>query len=412
MVLLILLILGSLFLTPATVLGQTINEFMAHPSTGNNEWVEFYNPNNIDLTAYWLDDDTSFTDDAGSSNKKVLSTLNTTNGSYPYLEFSSFLNNSGDYVVLFSNDGTIVDQYQYTSDPGIDVSIGRNPDGGTWTTLSSASKGSTNGGTSPSPSPSTSPSPSPTPNPSSTISSTPTPSSTSTSTSSFTISKIPSQIDSTETFNAFVNLSLSNKPNTTFYLKGAFKEQDKTNYFGLTKVNESWIRNNKSYSDHVKITTDSQGFWSGNLEIQPDILDSGYEGAGEYIFKVGRYTESGSLTWSNEVTIRINTQEIILEDSDNDILAISGTQNKKDPTKLSKKRNEENSLEKYIRIATPTAETTAPSNQQAVVKGERTNYLNWVGLFMTACGIGLFAYVYLRSKDLREAIFNLFRKRN
>lgn len=382
---------------------------MANPPTGANEWVELYNPtgSTISLSGWVLLDRANST--------KSLNDLGTiTPGGYVVYEYPSgdgWLNNTAtstnpETITLRDNTETTVDSFSYTANQNDGITMGRSPDGGSWIILALASKGSSNGN-----SPS-SPSPTPTPTAPSTTSPTPTPSSTSTSTSSFIISNIPSQIDSTETFNASVNLSLSSKPNATFYLKGAFKKQDKTNYFGLTKVNESWIRNNKSYSDHVKITTDSQGFWSGNLEIQPDILDSGYEGAGEYIFKVGRYTESGSLTWSNEVTIRINTQEIILEDSDNDILAISGTQNKKDPTKLSKKRNEENSLEKYIRIATPAAETTAPSNQQAVVKGERTNYLNWVGLFMTACGIGLFAYVYLRSKDLREAIFNLFRKRN
>ncbi|MDO8503384.1 MAG: hypothetical protein Q7S60_01710 [bacterium] len=46
-----------------------INEFLAHPTTGD-EWVEFYNPDNVDLSDYWLDDDLNFASDSGSSAKK------------------------------------------------------------------------------------------------------------------------------------------------------------------------------------------------------------------------------------------------------------------------------------------------------------------------------------------------------
>ncbi|MBU1032116.1 hypothetical protein KKE03_04335 [Patescibacteria group bacterium] len=239
----------------------------------------------------------------------------------------------------------------------------------------------------PTPSPTQTPTPTPTP----------TPSSTSTSTSSFTISNIPSTIDSTEVFNVSVNLSLSGKPNTVFYLKGAFKKQDGTNYFGLTKVGDFWIRNNKSYLDHYKITTDSNGSWSGNLEMQPDILDSGYEGAGEYIFKVGRYTEDRSLSWSNETTIKINAQEVILEDDDSDILGITGTQSKQDTTKSSKKEIEEYSLEKYIKVASPASQTKATTSSQVNVKNQKqTNLFIWLGLIFIFAGAGSIGYIYLK----------------
>lgn len=157
-----------------------INEFLANPTSPAKEWIEFYNPNNIDLSSYWLDDDTSFSDDSGSGVKKSLSSLNTSNSNYPYLEFSSFLNNDGDYVVLFSADGSIIDQYQYVSDPGKDVAVGRSPDGtGNWIILNSATSGGQNSLSS-TPTPTPTPTPSPTPEPTSTptSTSTPTPSST------------------------------------------------------------------------------------------------------------------------------------------------------------------------------------------------------------------------------------------
>ena len=134
-----------------------INEFSAHPSSGNKEWVEFYNPDNINLSNYFIDDDVDFNSDSGSSAKKSLSAFDNSTSPYATLEFGSFFNNSGDYVVLFAPDGIIVDQYQYTDDPQADISIGRSPDGsGDFTILSSQTRGFQN--SNPQPSPSSSPS--------------------------------------------------------------------------------------------------------------------------------------------------------------------------------------------------------------------------------------------------------------
>ncbi len=125
--------------------GIVINEILVHPSVGGDEWVEVYNPNNTDLTTYFIDDDTNFADDIGSS-KKQLTTIS--NGTYSvFILSSSMFNNSGDFVVLFDPNGDIVDQYQYTDDPGADVAIGRTPDAsGELKTLESATQGSTNSG--------------------------------------------------------------------------------------------------------------------------------------------------------------------------------------------------------------------------------------------------------------------------
>jgi hypothetical protein len=124
----------------------TINEVFVHPSSGTKEWVEFFNPDGVDLANYWIDDDTSFTDDAGGSSKKSLASLaQGKDASHPYIETSSMFNNSGDFVVLFDSNGNVVDQYQYTSDPGSDVPIGRSPDGsGDFHVLASATQGDSN----------------------------------------------------------------------------------------------------------------------------------------------------------------------------------------------------------------------------------------------------------------------------
>jgi hypothetical protein len=100
------------------------------------------------------------------------------------------------------------------------------------------------------------------------------------------------------------------QPNTDYFLKTAFFKEGKTNYFGKTKVEERWIKNNGTYSDQYKITTNSEGNWYGNIEIQIDTEDSGFEQSGSYLLKIGRYNSSGSgPTWSNFLSVTIQAEK-------------------------------------------------------------------------------------------------------
>ena len=115
-------------------------------------------------------DDIDFVSDSGNSSKKQLtaSNLNVSNPTLPYATLSSSMFNdtcgsSCDYVALFSPDGSIADQFQYTSEmiEQEGKTIGRSPDGSdAFTVLSSQTKGSQN----------SIPQPSPTPTPQSTTS--------------------------------------------------------------------------------------------------------------------------------------------------------------------------------------------------------------------------------------------------
>src|SRR5260221_2407173 len=141
-----------------------INEFLPHPSSGNKEWVELYVPDSRDLTGYWIDDDTDFTNDSGNSAKKQITTvIHGSDTNHVVFELSSSMfNNDGDTVVLFAPDGTLLDDYAYTRDPGFDVSIGRTPDGnGSFQVLALATKGNPNS----SPQPTDTPTPEPTERP-------------------------------------------------------------------------------------------------------------------------------------------------------------------------------------------------------------------------------------------------------
>ena len=164
-----------LFVFTSTVSAQVeINEFVPDASP---EWVEFFNASDSAeyIKAYYIDDDTDFLNDSGNSPKKLLTGLDISNFQYPFINLSSFLNNTGDSVVLFSPGGVIVNQYSYSSNPGDGVSIGRSPDHtGNFTILSSTTKGNEN--SAPLVLPTETPSPTPSSTPTSTATPTKTPS--------------------------------------------------------------------------------------------------------------------------------------------------------------------------------------------------------------------------------------------
>jgi outer membrane biosynthesis protein TonB len=102
------------------------------------------------------------------------------------------LNNSGDFVVLFSPEGVIVDQYQYNQDPGVDISIGRSPDKtGDFKLLQSLTKGDANSDPIPTPTPTPTPQPTATPTPGPTSTPAPAPTSTPTPTPKPTATPTP-----------------------------------------------------------------------------------------------------------------------------------------------------------------------------------------------------------------------------
>lgn len=253
---------------------------------------------------------------------------------------------------------------------------------------------------SPTTSPQTSSNPSPNPSPSTQ----PSPSSSS-STSSFIISDIPTQINSDQSFSAKINLSLPNNPNTKFYLKGAFKKSDGSNYFGYTLVSSSWIKNGSSYSQQFPITTDSSGNWIGNIDFKVDDEDSGFTGSGSYIFKVGRYSSSRSgPTWSNEININI-----ISTSSPSKTTSQGGTTTSKStPSQTSsppiksvaiKSQSKKFDSSNYQTASVAAATASASPAEDLEVKSEkRFNFIPWIGGVLLLSGIASLIFIYLRNK--------------
>ena len=123
----------------------------------------------------------------------------------------------------------------------------------------------------------------------------------------FSLKDAPSEVNSDQEFEVTVSLVLPDKANTSFFLKGAFKKADSSNYFGEILVANSWVKNNSTYSNQYKIQTDGEGRWEGKIKVKADVEDSGFEGSGDYIFRIGRYTETGGgPNWSNDHRIKIN----------------------------------------------------------------------------------------------------------
>ena len=88
------------------------------------------------------------------------------------------------------------------------------------------------------------------------------------------------------------------------YIKGAFFKDGSTNYFGYTKSGDSWIKNSTSATGQRQVEIAN---WDQSVIVRSDFDDSGYEGKGEYKFKLGfYYTTSGgnlsSVNWSNSIS--------------------------------------------------------------------------------------------------------------
>lgn len=231
----------------------------------------------------------------------------------------------------------------------------------------------------------------------------PTPISTSTpvtslanSSSIFTISNVPSKINYDQPFTVKVTLSIPTNPNTEYYLKGAFKHTNSTRYLGFTKKDSDWIEYGDDYSDQYKITTDSSGNWTGDLEAKPDTFDNDYKGPGDYIFKIGRLTSSGyGPTWSNETTIKI--------EGGNDPTPTPTLKPSLSPTAYSTPQAKSPAPSSTLKPTPRTSSiagvaTSFPSPSIEVKNQKHINLSFWIGSAFVFAGAGTIGYIYWKKK--------------
>jgi hypothetical protein len=123
------------------------------------------------------------------------------------------------------------------------------------------------------------------------------------------VSDIPLTVDQSNDFEVSISFACSSCTSDS-YLRGVFYPNG-SSYFGYTRDNSgNWNNaaggNCTSYYKILLSDLSREGTWSGKLKVKPDIENAFYNGPGEYLFKVGRYTPScGSPTWSSESTISI-----------------------------------------------------------------------------------------------------------
>lgn len=129
------------------------------------------------------------------------------------------------------------------------------------------------------------------------------------------LSNVPASTNDEQEFAVAVTVSGA-AANTTNYLRAAFySEVAPTSYFGYTFNHlGNWYNGSPSPIDphqFLQIQIGADGTWSGELKAKVDTEDSDFKGSGNYNFKVGRYTASGTSVsdWSASslVSITITT---------------------------------------------------------------------------------------------------------
>lgn len=214
----------------------------------------------------------------------------------------------------------------------------------------------------------------------------------------FEVKDGPGEINSDQEFEATVILKID-KPNTKFYMKGAFRKGDNLNYFGETYSGSEWTKNGSSYSGQLKIETDSEGKWEGKIKVRPDTEDSGFSGTDSYNLKIGRYTDSGNgPVWSNEISLKINE---IAKPTPSPSEEPEEIEEEEVPEMVEEAEVPVVSRDYEIKIASVAGEATMSNNitleAQTRVLEERK--VNWLLIFL---GIGIFigggVYAFLKIK--------------
>ncbi len=142
------------------------------------------------------------------------------------------------------------------------------------------------------------------------------------------------------------------------------------------------------------------------MEVKPDNEDSGFTGTGDYIFKVARYTSSGSgPTWSNETTIKIISTS---SDTQTSTLAKISPTSSNTPTPSTTKvvtttSSPKTTSQLTYRIASVAGITTgtasATSSANIEIKNQKQiNPVLWIGLISVFAGAGSLGYIYWKKK--------------
>lgn len=106
----------------------------------------------------------------------------------------------------------------------------------------------------------------------------------------------PSELHGDQAFQTDVTLKGVDE-SSEYYIRGVFYKADSSQYFGFTKNNEgNWQSEAQNFTQFYKI----KGNTTVSISFKPDVASSSYVHDSTYLFKIGRYTPGGSLTWSDQ----------------------------------------------------------------------------------------------------------------
>lgn len=121
------------------------------------------------------------------------------------------------------------------------------------------------------------------------------------------LSNPPSSLNYQQESSVDVGLNCSSCGNS--YMRAVFFKDGKTGYFGYTKdASSNWVNTTADKTAYFPVlkTDLIEGSWSGKLSFKPDYDSNYFEGAGEYRFKIGRYTSAdSSALWSDSYPITL-----------------------------------------------------------------------------------------------------------
>ena len=108
-----------------------------------------------------------------------------------------------------------------------------------------------------------------------------------------------------------VYVKFHGEPNTNYYVKGYFYTSGSRNTFGYTWNYSSWVKDSEQYDKQLIILTNSLGEWSGWSYLKTNSDDTGYNGSGEYNFRIRFRKINTSSNDDGTVTIIINNASSI-----------------------------------------------------------------------------------------------------
>lgn len=121
----------------------------------------------------------------------------------------------------------------------------------------------------------------------------------------------PTHLTPNEEFTLEVTLS-GTQQDSQYFIRGVFFELETSNYFGFTQNNQGeWHNDSKVFDQFFAMSGESSALISFKLDQQSPFFHDN----AQYLFKIGRYTPGGTLTWSDQTPAIITINSPVISPS-------------------------------------------------------------------------------------------------